>query len=281
MAHQLLKGKKGIIFGALDERSIAWKTALRVAEEGGEIILSNAPIALRMGKINELAKACNNAPVIGADATSMADLENLMQKAMEHFGGKFDFILHSIGMSPNVRKAIAYTDTNYDNFLKTLDISALSLHKVLQTAMKMDVLNDWSSVVALTYIAAQRTFPGYNDMAEAKALLESIGRSFGYHYGFARKVRVNTVSQSPTVTTAGSGVSGFDVFYEYADKMSPLGNAPAEDCANFCVTLFSDMTKYVTMQNLFHDGGFSNTGVSQPIVEKMQAVLATSEAAGS
>ena len=281
MANQLLKGKKGIIFGALDERSIAWKTALRVAEEGGEIILSNAPIALRMGKINELAKACNNAPVIGADATSMADLENLMQKAMEHFGGKFDFILHSIGMSPNVRKAIAYTDTNYDNFLKTLDISALSLHKVLQTAMKMDVLNDWSSVVALTYIAAQRTFPGYNDMAEAKALLESIGRSFGYHYGFARKVRVNTVSQSPTVTTAGSGVSGFDVFYEYADKMSPLGNAPAEDCANFCVTLFSDMTKYVTMQNLFHDGGFSNTGVSQPIVEKMQAVLATSEAAGS
>ena len=281
MAHQLLKGKKGIIFGALDERSIAWKTALRVAEEGGEIILSNAPIALRMGKINELAKACNNAPVIGADATSMADLENLMQKAMEHFGGKFDFILHSIGMSPNVRKAIAYTDTNYDNFLKTLDISALSLHKVLQTAMKMDVLNDWSSVVALTYIAAQRTFPGYNDMAEAKALLESIGRSFGYHYGFARKVRVNTVSQSPTVTTAGSGVSGFDVFYEYADKMSPLGNAPAEDCANFCVTLFSDMTKYVTLQNLFHDGGFSNTGVSQPIVEKMQAVLATSEAAGS
>jgi enoyl-[acyl-carrier protein] reductase I len=281
MAHQLLKGKKGIIFGALDERSIAWKTALRVVEEGGEIILSNAPIALRMGKINELAKACNNAPVIGADATSMADLENLMQKAMEHFGGKFDFILHSIGMSPNVRKAIAYTDTNYDNFLKTLDISALSLHKVLQTAMKLDVLKEWSSVVALTYIAAQRTFPGYNDMAEAKALLESIGRSFGYHYGFARKVRVNTVSQSPTVTTAGSGVSGFDVFYEYADKMSPLGNAPAEDCANFCVSLFSDMTRYVTMQNLFHDGGFSNTGVSQPIVEKMQAALATTEAAGS
>jgi enoyl-[acyl-carrier protein] reductase I len=281
MAHQLLKGKKGIIFGALDERSIAWKTALRVVEEGGEIILSNAPIALRMGKINELAKACNNAPVIGADATSIADLENLMQKAMEHFSGKFDFILHSIGMSPNVRKAIAYTDTNYDNFLKTLDISALSLHKVLQTAMKLDVLKEWSSVVALTYIAAQRTFPGYNDMAEAKALLESIGRSFGYHYGFARKVRVNTVSQSPTVTTAGSGVSGFDVFYEYADKMSPLGNAPAEDCANFCVSLFSDMTRYVTMQNLFHDGGFSNTGVSQPIVEKMQAALAATEAAGS
>lgn len=275
MAHQLLKGKKGIIFGALDERSIAWQTALRVVEEGGEIILSNAPIALRMGKINELAKMCNNAPVIGADATSITDLQALMQKSMEHFGGKMDFILHSIGMSPNVRKNIGYTDTNYDNFLKTLDISALSLHKVLQTAMKTDALNEWASVVALTYIAAQRTFPGYNDMAEAKALMESIARSFGYHYGFAKKVRVNTVSQSPTVTTAGSGVAGFDVFYDYADKMSPLGNAPAADCANFCVALFSDYTRMVTMQNLFHDGGFSNTGVSQPIVEKMQQALET------
>jgi enoyl-[acyl-carrier protein] reductase I len=272
MAHQLLKGKKGIIFGALDERSIAWKTALKVAEEGGQIVLSNAPIALRMGKINELAKLCNNAPVIPADATSLADLETLMQKSMDHFGGKMDFILHSIGMSPNVRKAIPYTDTSYENFLKTLDISALSLHKVLQTAMKMDVLNEWSSVVALTYIAAQRTFPGYNDMAEAKALLESIARSFGYHYGFAKKVRVNTVSQSPTITTAGSGVSGFDAFFHYAEKMSPLGNAPAEDCANFCAALFSDYTRMVTMQNLFHDGGFSNTGVSQGLIEEMQRV---------
>src|SRR5690606_1615571 len=170
----------------------------------------------------------------------------------------------SIGMSPNVRKGIDYTQTNYDNFLKTLDISALSLHKVLQTAMKLDALNEHASVVALTYIAAQRTFPGYNDMAEAKALLESIARSFGYHYGFARKVRVNTVSQSPTATTAGSGVGGFDAFFSYADKMSPLGNAPAEDCAAFCCALFSDLTRYVTMQNLFHDGGFSMTGVSQP-----------------
>ncbi len=270
MAHQLLKGKKGIIFGALDERSMAWKTALRAIEEGAEIVLSNAPIALRMGKINELSKLCNDAPVIPADATSVADLEALVQKSMEHFGGKMDFVLHSIGMSPNVRKAIPYTDTNYDNFLKTLDISALSLHKVLQTCMKMDALNEWSSVVALSYIAAQRTFPGYNDMAEAKALMEGIARSFGYHYGFAKKVRVNTVSQSPTITTAGSGVSGFDAFYTYADKMSPLGNASAEDCANFCITLFSDYTRMVTMQNLFHDGGFSNTGVSQPIIEEMQ-----------
>ncbi|HEY1030204.1 MAG TPA: SDR family oxidoreductase [Flavipsychrobacter sp.] len=270
MAHQLLQGKKGIIFGALDERSIAWKTALRAVEEGAEIVLTNAPIAMRMGKINELAKLCNNAPVIPADATSVADLENLLQKSMEHFGGKVDFILHSIGMSPNVRKAIPYTDTNYDNFLKTLDISALSLHKVLQSAMKLDAIKEWGSVVALTYIAAQRTFPGYNDMAEAKALMESIARSFGYHYGFAKKVRVNTISQSPTITTAGSGVSGFDAFFTYADKMSPLGNATGEQCADYCLSLFSDYTKMVTMQNLFHDGGFSNTGVSQSIIEEME-----------
>lgn len=281
MAHQLLKGKKGIIFGALDERSIAWKTALRVVEEGGEIILSNAPIALRMGKINELAALCNNAPVIPADATSVEDITALLQQSMDHFGGKLDFVLHSIGMSPNVRKAIPYTSTNYDNFLKTLDISALSLHKVLQTAMKMDALNEWASVVALTYIAAQRTFPGYNDMAEAKALMESIARSFGYHYGFAKKVRVNTISQSPTITTAGSGVSGFDAFFTYADKMSPLGNATGEDCANFCVTMFSDLTRMVTMQNLFHDGGFSNTGVSQGIVEEMQKAAGITENSGT
>lgn len=281
MAHQLLKGKKGIIFGALDERSMAWKTALRAVEEGAEIVLTNAPIALRMGKINELAKACNNAPVIAADATSITDIEALFEKSMEALGGKIDFVLHSIGMSPNVRKNIKYTETNYDNFLKTLDISALSLHKVLQTAMKMDALNEWSSVVALSYIAAQRTFPGYNDMAEAKALMESISRSFGYHYGFARKVRVNTVSQSPTITTAGSGVAGFDAFFSYADKMSPLGNASAEDCANFCVTLFSDYTRMVTMQNLFHDGGFSNTGVSQPIIEEIQKAATGAEAANS
>jgi enoyl-[acyl-carrier protein] reductase I len=267
---QLLQGKKGIIFGALDERSIAWKTALRAVEEGAQIILTNAPIALRMGKINELAKLCNDAPVIPADATSIPDLENLLQKSMEHFGGKLDFVLHSIGMSPNVRKAIPYTDTNYDNFLKTLDISALSLHKVLQSCMKLDALKEWSSVVALTYIAAQRTFPGYNDMAEAKALMESITRSFGYHYGFAKKVRVNTISQSPTVTTAGSGVSGFDAFFTYADKMSPLGNATAEQCADYCLAMFSDYTKMVTMQNLFHDGGFSNTGVSQGVILEME-----------
>lgn len=269
MPNQLLKGKKGIIFGALDERSIAWKTALAAVAEGASITLTNAPIALRMGKINELAALCG-AEVVPADATSTADLDNLMQRSMEIHGGKIDFILHSIGMSPNVRKNFSYTNSNYENFLKTLDISALSLHRVLQSAMKADALNEWGSVVGLSYIAAQRTFPGYNDMADAKAMLESIARSFGYHYGFAKKVRVNTISQSPTVTTAGSGVAGFDAFYDYADKMSPLGNASAEDCANYCVSLFSDYTRMVTMQNLFHDGGFSFTGVSTPIVEQMQ-----------
>jgi enoyl-[acyl-carrier protein] reductase I len=173
-------------------------------------------------------------------------------------------------MSPNVRKGFAYTDTNYDNFLKTLDISALSFHKVMQTAFKLDAINEWGSVVALSYIAAQRTFPGYNDMAEAKALLESIARSFGYHYGVHKKVRVNTISQSPTVTTAGSGVSGFNAFLDYAEKMSPLGNASAEACANYCLTLFSDYTRMVTMQNLFHDGGFSFTGVSDAIIADIQ-----------
>lgn len=269
MAHQLLKGKKGIISGALDERSIAWKVAKRAVEEGAEIVLTNAPIALRMGKIKELAAECNNAPLIAADATSVEDLENLLHQSMEHFGGKVDFVLHSIGMSPNVRKSIPYTDTNYDNFLKTLDISALSFHKLLQSCMKLDAINEWGSAVALTYIAAQRTFPGYNDMAEAKALLEGIARSFGFHYGLKKKVRVNTVSQSPTVTTAGSGVGGFDAFFDYAEKLSPLGNASADECADYVLTLFSDYTRMVTMQNLFHDGGFSSTGVTEGIVKMM------------
>ncbi len=264
----LLAGKRGIIFGALDEKSMAWKVAEKCKEHGATFTLSNAPIALRMGKINELAATCD-AQVIGADATSLEDLENLFSESVEILGGKLDFVLHSIGMSPNVRKKIDYTDTNYDNFQKTIDISALSFHKVMQTAMKQDALNEWASVIALSYIAAQRVFPGYNDMADAKALLESIARSFGYQYGFKKKVRVNTISQSPTATTAGSGVSGFDVFFEYAEGMSPLGNATAEECANFCIAMFSDLTKKVTMQNLFHDGGFSFTGVSQPIIEKM------------
>lgn len=269
MSNNLLQGKKGIIFGALDEKSIAWKTALRCYGEGAQIVLSNAPVALRMGEINKLAAACGNAPVIGADVTNMEDLKNLFAKAMEHFGGPVDFILHSIGMSLNVRKGKHYTEMNYEWNQKTLDISAMSLHRVLRTAWDMDALNEWGSVVALTYIAAQRVFPDYNEMADAKALLESVTRSFGYHYGVKKKVRVNTVSQSPTRTTAGSGVKGFDGFINYAEAMSPLGNATAEDCANYCVTLFSDLSRYVTMQNLFHDGGFSFTGVTAGVIEKM------------
>lgn len=269
MAHNLLKGKKGIIFGALDEQSLAWKTALRCVEEGAQIVLTNAPIALRMGEIKKLAETCN-APVIPADVTNMDDLKNLFTKSMEHFGGKVDFVLHSVGMGMNVRKGRAYTDLDYDFNHKTFDISAMSLHRVLQTAYQLDAISDWGSVVALTYIAAQRVFPDYSEMADAKALLESIARSFGYHYGIRNKVRINTVSQSPTKTTAGSGVKGFDGFMSYAEKMSPLGNATAEQCANYLVTLFSDLTRMVTMQNLFHDGGFSFTGVSKAIAEQME-----------
>lgn len=266
MAYNLLSGKRGIIFGALDENSIAWKTAMRVFEEGGTFVLSNAPIAMRMGKINELAQATNS-QVISADATSIPDLEALVDQAQQALGGKIDFVLHSIGMSPNIRKGKPYNDLNYEWLMKTLDVSALSLHKILHVLEKKDALSDWASVVALSYIAAQRVYPFYTDMADAKALLESITRSYGYRLGKSKKVRVNTVSQSPTRTTAGSGITGFESFFGYADKISPLGNAPAEDCANYCVTLFSDLTRFVTMQNLFHDGGYSFTGVSEEIME--------------
>jgi len=269
MAYNLLKGKKGIIFGALNEQSIAWKVAQHAVEEGAEIILTNAPIALRMGELNKLAAECN-APVIGADVTSNDDIVNLFNKSQEHFGGGVDFILHSIGMSINVRKGFSYPENNYDFTHKGLDISSLSLHRVLQTAMKMDAINEWGSVIALTYIAAQRVFPDYNDMADNKAYLESIARNFGYYYGTRKHVRINTVSQSPTRTTAGSGVKGFEGFIRYAEKMSPLGNATAEQCADYCITLFSDLTKMVTMQNLFHDGGFSFTGVTQAVIEQME-----------
>ena len=269
MSYNLLKGKKGIIFGALDEKSIAWKTAVRCHEEGAQIVLSNAPVALRMGEINKLSEQIN-APVIGADVVNMDDLKNLFEKSMEHFGGKIDFVLHSIGMGLNVRKGKHYTEMNYEWNQKTLDISAMSLHRVLRTAWDLDAINDWGSVLALSYIAAQRVFPDYNEMADAKALLESVTRSFGYYYGVRKKVRVNTISQSPTRTTAGSGVKGFDGFISYAEKMSPLGNASGEDCANYCAVMFSDMTRMVTMQNLFHDGGFSFTGVTQGVIEMME-----------
>jgi enoyl-[acyl-carrier protein] reductase I len=268
MPYNLLKGKRGIIFGALDENSIAWKTALRIKEEGGVFTLTNAPIAMRMGKIQELGKTCN-AEIIPADATSEQDLQNLMTKSTEVLGGKLDFILHSIGMSPNVRKNRDYGDLNYEWFLKTLDISALSFHKVLQTAEKTDAMNEYGSILALSYIASQRVFPDYSDMAQAKAVLESIARSYGYRFAKSKKVRVNTISQSPTKTTAGIGISGFDVFFDYAQMMSPLGNASAEDCAAFIAVMFSDLTRMVTMQNLMHDGGFSTTGITQDLIDRL------------
>lgn len=267
MSNNLLKGKKGIIFGALDENSIAWKTAERVHEEGGRFVLTNAPIAMRMGQINELAKTTGS-EIVPADATSEEDLEQLVAKSMEILGGKLDFVLHSIGMSVNVRKGRHYTDEKYDFTTKGWDVSALSFHKVMQALFKADAMNEWGSIVGLTYMAAQRTFPDYNDMADNKAYLESVARSFGYFFGKEKKVRVNTISQSPTPTTAGQGVKGFDGFIRYAEKMSPLGNASALDCANYTVSLFSDLTRKVTMQNLFHDGGFSSTGVSQEVIER-------------
>ena len=265
MAYNLLKGKKGIIFGALDEKSIAWKVALKAKEEGAEFVLTNAPLAMRMGAINKLAEECN-AQIIPADATSVEDLENLFKQATEILGGKIDFVLHSIGMSPNIRKGKEYGDLNYEWFQKTLDISALSFHKVMHVAEKLDAMNDWGSIVALTYIAAQRVFPDYTDMSQAKAVLESIARNYGYRFAKLKNVRVNTISQSPTMTTAGTGVGGFDAFFDYADKMSPLGNATAEDCANYTIMMFSDLTRKVTMQNLMHDGGFSSMGISEDIV---------------
>jgi enoyl-[acyl-carrier protein] reductase I len=266
MSYNLLKGKRGIIFGALDPQSIAWITAERVHEEGGSFVLTNAPIAMRMGKINELAEKTSS-QIIPADATSIEDLENLVDKSMEVLGGKLDFVLHSIGMSVNVRKGQAYTDQNYQWTHKGWDVSAVSFHKTMQTLYQKDAMNEWGSIVALTYMAAQRVFPDYNDMADNKAYLESIARSFGYFFGKDKKVRVNTISQSPTPTTAGQGVKGFDGFMAYAEKMSPLGNATALDCANYTVSMFSDLTKRVTLQNLYNDGGFSNMGVSNDVIE--------------
>ncbi|MCA6462556.1 MAG: SDR family oxidoreductase [Chitinophagaceae bacterium] len=268
MAYQLLKGKTGIITGALDENSIAWKVAEKAHEEGARFVLTNAPIAMRMGEIKKLAEKTGS-EIIPADATNTEELTHLFTKSQEILGGKIDFVLHSIGMSVNIRKKIPYTELNYDYYQKGLDVSALSLHKMLAVAMKLDAINDWGSVVALTYMAAQRTFPFYTDMADIKAMLESIARSFGYHYGVTKKVRINTVSQSPTKTTAGTGIKGFGDFFDYAQSIAPLGNASAEDCANYCITLFSDLTRMVTMQNLFHDGGYSNTGVSDLVMQKI------------
>ena len=268
MSYNLLKGKKGIIFGALNEHSIAWKVAEMAVAEGAEIVLTNTPVSLRLGEINRLAEICN-APIIAADATNIEDLESLVDQTMEHFGGKIDFVLHSVGMSPNVRKNIPYQQLNYSFLEKTLDISALSFHKMMQVLYTKGAMNEWGSILALSYLAAQRTVVGYNDMADAKALLESIARSFGAVFGKEFKVRVNTISQSPTPTTAGMGVAGMNNMLNFANAMSPLGNATAQDCAAYCVTLFSDLTRKVTMQNLYHDGGFSSMGLSEEIFHQI------------
>jgi len=267
MTNNLLEGKKGIIFGALNDKSIAWHVAEKAHEQGARLVLTNAPVAVRMGTIDALAEKTGS-EVVTADATSMNDLEVLFRRAMEIFDGQTDFVLHSIGMSPNVRKGIPYAESSYENMLKTLDISALSFHRVLQTAWKLDAIREWGSVVALTYVAAQRTLAGYNDMGDAKALLESIARSFGYIYGKERHVRINTISQSPTATTAGAGIAGFDSLVDFSDRMSPLGNADASDCADVCITLFSDLTRKITMQNIFNDGGFSSMGMSERAIEQ-------------
>ena len=267
MGNNLLKGKRGIVFGALNDMSIAWKVAERVVEEGAVITLSNTPLAVRMGTTNELAEKLN-AKLIPADATSVEDLEQVFAQSMEALGGKIDFVLHSIGMSPNVRKKRTYDNLDYDLLMTTLDISAISFHKMLQVAKKMDAISEGGSVLALSYVAAQRTLFGYNDMADAKSMLESIARSFGYIYGREKGVRINTISQSPTMTTAGSGIKGFDSLVDFSDRLSPLGNATAQDCADYCVVMFSDLTRKVTMQNLFHDGGFSSMGMSFRAMEQ-------------
>ena len=269
MNHKILNGKKGIIFGALDDRSIAWKVAEQCHEAGAQFVLTNAPIALRMGTINQLAEKTNS-PIIPCDVSLDEDMKILIEQSMEKLGGKLDFILHSVGMSFNIRKKNSYTQLDYELMKKTLDVSAISFHRLLQTCYNLDALKEWASVIALTYIAAQRVFPNYNEMADTKALLESITRSMGFHYGKNKKVRINTISQSPTFTSAGSGVGGFDTFLSYAEKMSPLGNASADECAQYCVVMFSDYTKMVTMQNLFHDGGYSYTGASAEVLNSMK-----------
>ncbi|THG52932.1 MULTISPECIES: enoyl-ACP reductase [Muribaculum] len=261
MSYNLLKGKRGIIFGALNDKSIAWKVAEKAVEEGAMITLSNTPVAVRMGDVSQLGDKLG-AEIIPADATNVDDLEMVFSKSVEILGGKIDFVLHSIGMSPNVRKKRLYDDLDYDLLNKTLDISAISFHKMIQAAKKLDAIADGGSIIALTYMAAQRTMFGYNDMADAKALLESIARSFGYIYGREKNVRINTISQSPTATTAGSGVKGMESLMDFANRMSPLGNATADECADYCIVMFSDLTRKVTMQNLYHDGGFSSMGMS-------------------
>lgn len=270
----LLKGKKGIIFGALDDRSIAWRIALACKREGAEFVLSNAPIALRLGTLNALSEE-TSAPIIPCDVSSESDVEAMMNEVKKELGS-VDFILHAIGMSPNIRKKIEYNDINYSWFKQTLDISAISLHKILHYAETTGLINDGGSVVALSYIGAQRIFSKYSDMNDAKALLESIARNYGSRLAH-RGIRVNTVSQAPTKTSAGTGIKGFDGMYTFAEKIAPLGNPSADECADYCVTLFSDLTRKVTMQNLYHDGGFVTSGISEEMIEGLLRLYAGDE----
>ena len=264
----LLAGKTGVISGALDPNSIAWALALAAHREGARFVLTNAPVASRFGQLDELAQATGGSPVVYADATKDDELEGLFTEAAEALGGPLDFVVHSIGMGLNVRKGKAYQELKYEWYLKSLDISAVSLHRMVRAALDTGSLADGGSVLAMSYIGAQRVFSEYSEMGDAKALLESIVRSFGYRLG-RRGIRINAVSQSPTRTTAGGGISGFDAMYEFADKVAPLGNADAASCADYCVTLLSDYTRMVTMQTLYHDGGFSAMGISDALVEEM------------
>ncbi|HET9136436.1 MAG TPA: enoyl-ACP reductase [Candidatus Kapabacteria bacterium] len=270
-SYGLLKGKTGIIFGPLDESSLGWHIATAAYREGAKLAISNVALALRIGKPQELAAMCGNAPLIPCDASNQAEIDTCFKEVKERFG-KIDFIVHSVGMSTNIRKGMPYEKLNYDWYLKTIDVSGLSLHRLISGALENDVLNDYSSIIGLSHMAAQRPFTTYTDMAEAKAVLESIARNYGARLGL-QKIRVNTVSQSPTWTRAGSGIEDFDKMYYYSDLLAPLGNASAEECGDYCVTLLSDLTRKVTMQNLYHDGGFALMGLSQSMLRLMDSVL--------
>ncbi|HCD36273.1 enoyl-ACP reductase [Chlorobium phaeovibrioides] len=273
----LLKGKKGIVFGPLDESSIGWQIAVHAYGEGASIAISNVAAAMRFGNTDELSALCGNAPVIVCDASKNDDVDSCFKELKEKVG-KVDFIVHSIGMSQNIRKQLPYEELNYEWFMKTLDVSGLSLHRLVSYALKNDVLNDGASVLALSYIASQRNYWTYSDMGDAKSLLESIVRSYGPRLA-RRGIRINTISQSPTYTKAGSGIPGFEKMYEYSDLMSPLGNASAVECAEYAMTVLSDLSRKVTMQNLFHDGGYSSMGATIPMIKLAHEVLNDQELA--
>ena len=268
---QLLAGKKGVIFGALDERSLAWHVALRCMEEGAQIVLTNTEVAIQLGTVRDLASA-HGLPLIVCDATNLEDIRDLFARAQELLGGQVDFVLHAVAQSTNLRRHKSYEEANYTYFQQTIDISALSLHKILHTAMEMDAIAEGGSVVALSYIASERYFYGYNDMGDAKAMLESIARQMGALYGRKKRVRVNIVSPSPIPTKAGGGWKEIDFFYRYSNHLSPLGNADADDCAGVCVVLFSDLMKRVTMQTIYCDGGFGRTILTPELVDDYRRI---------